>query len=146
MAWPRLMKRFFAPKRFFTPDCDFGRTVFRSGTGLGDSASAGIRCAQLEQLNWLKTSHVTTPLTIWLKLDTGMHRLGFDERDMERVLTAIDRLPMSIHLNLMSHFASADTSDDFTQKQLSVFNRDVQLRTSEHRSMRIRPTTLPKSN
>ncbi|MGE4499276.1 MAG: alanine racemase [Hydrogenovibrio sp.] len=79
-----------------------------------------------EQLNWLKTSHVTTPLTIWLKLDTGMHRLGFDERDMERVLTAIDRLPMSVHLNLMSHFASADTSDDFTQKQLSIFNRVAQ--------------------
>ncbi len=79
-----------------------------------------------EQLNWLKESRITTPLNLWLKLDTGMHRLGFEESEVEQVFAAVDSLSMPVNLNLMSHFASADTSDDFTLQQLSIFNRVAQ--------------------
>jgi len=75
------------------------------------------------QLEWLKNSQIKTPLNIWLKLDTGMHRLGFQEHEIEAVIDDLQRLPAAVNIHLMSHFASADESEAFTRQQLSLFNR-----------------------
>jgi alanine racemase len=31
----------------------------------------------VEQLTALEAAHLDEPVTVWMKLDTGMHRLGF---------------------------------------------------------------------
>lgn len=75
------------------------------------------------QLEWLKNSSIKTPLNIWLKLDTGMHRLGFQVHEIQNVIAELKTLSAPVNIHLMSHFASADESEVFTQKQLSVFNQ-----------------------
>lgn len=60
----------------------------------------------------------------WLKIDTGMHRLGFDP---EHVKTAYNRLGSLDHIGnirLMTHFACADELDNpFTEIQLNSFDQ-----------------------
>ena len=43
---------------------------------------------------------------VYLKLDTGMHRLGLDARELEQALALIE--PCAGPITLMSHFADAD--------------------------------------
>jgi alanine racemase len=69
----------------------------------------------------------TAPLPpLHLKLDTGMRRLGFDENDLPALLDQLAahraQLPVA---SIMTHLAAADDSahDDFTQQQLSTFQR-----------------------
>lgn len=52
------------------------------------------------------------PLPVWLKVDSGMHRLGFAAERVEAVwrrLTAASKHACDLHL--MSHFATADAMD-----------------------------------
>jgi alanine racemase len=69
----------------------------------------------------------TAPLPpLHLKLDTGMRRLGFDENDLPALLDQLAahraQLPVA---SIMTHLAAADdpSHDDFTQQQLSTFQR-----------------------
>ncbi|MDH3748323.1 MAG: alanine racemase, partial [Gammaproteobacteria bacterium] len=70
-----------------------------------------------EQLEWLN-SHVDAPMTVWLKVDTGMNRLGFTP---ERATELKDRLAAAAavgELRLMTHFADADnTQGPLTMEQ-----------------------------
>src|SRR5690348_132980 len=75
------------------------------------------------QLAMLENERVGEPLKVWLKLDTGMHRLGFPpERAREvharlRALPAVDR-----DIVLMTHFAASDEFDnDLTARQTRLF-------------------------
>jgi alanine racemase len=74
---------------------------------------------QLEQL--LNTT-IKTPLNIWLKIDTGMHRLGILP---EEVATIYATLAASSNVNniiLMTHFAHADEEGGaHTAMQISRF-------------------------
>lgn len=75
------------------------------------------------QLEWLKTLDKNTPINLWVKFDTGMHRLGFDIKDELKVRQAINQLACPVHLQLISHLASADCSPEFTQKQFDAFEQ-----------------------
>jgi alanine racemase len=63
------------------------------------------------------------PMRVWLKLDTGMHRLGFPASqagDAHARLRALDWIDPDI--GLMTHFASSDEFDGAqTQAQLESF-------------------------
>ncbi|MFX5393158.1 alanine racemase, partial [Acinetobacter baumannii] len=63
-----------------------------------------------------------SPLTVWLKLDTGMHRVGLhpkDYRDAYERLLASGKVGRIV---LMSHFARADELDaKATSEQIAVF-------------------------
>ena len=66
-----------------------------------------------------------SPLSIHIKLDTGMHRLGFEEQDVDRL---IDKLVSAAKINVASiftHLASADDEkeDAFTRNQAALFER-----------------------
>ncbi len=61
--------------------------------------------------------------TIHLKIDTGMHRLGFEESDLP---TLVDLLKVNTHLrisSIFSHLSGADdkTHDAFTKQQAATF-------------------------
>lgn len=74
------------------------------------------------QLNWLVDFNPDVPLNIWIKYDTGMHRLGFLPKEKPLIESKLNKLRKSHNLHVMSHFASADEDDDFTQLQINRFN------------------------
>jgi alanine racemase len=66
-------------------------------------------------------------LTVHLKLDTGMHRVGADPADIARLLTAVDAAPSLVAGALWTHLSVADEvgEDDraFTAGQIELFAR-----------------------
>lgn len=67
------------------------------------------------QLAMLEADHELEPIRVWLKLDTGMHRLGFPPelaRGAHQRLKSLANVAADI--TLMTHFAS---SDDFEGEQ-----------------------------
>jgi len=83
---------------------------------------------QYEQLAILEKIALPHPLKVWLKIDTGMHRLGFAA---ERTQAVYQRLmqcqAVAKPIVVMSHFADADdVSKTTTQQQLAQFNEVIQ--------------------
>jgi len=75
--------------------------------------------AQIEQL---QQSTIRSPVTVWLKIDTGMHRLGFLPKDMPAALSALNCPQVRQPINLMTHFACADVPNNpHTQAQFDCF-------------------------
>ncbi|HEY9018852.1 alanine racemase [Thiomicrospira sp.] len=78
------------------------------------------------QVNWLLEADIQIPIKVWVKLDTGMHRLGFSPEDFEQIMIKLQNAQPKISLHVMSHFASASESADFTAKQLATFEQITQ--------------------
>jgi alanine racemase len=72
------------------------------------------------QVEWFERQDRATPL--WIKVDTGMHRLGFAPDEVPGVIA---RLARRAHpLRLMTHFASAHLrGDPDVERQLRRFDR-----------------------
>lgn len=60
------------------------------------------------QLEALLAAVINRPLNLWLKLDSGMHRLGFGADALRRAHARLQGTARVAELNLMSHFACAD--------------------------------------
>lgn len=70
-------------------------------------------------LQQLMNATLAKPINVWAKLDTGMHRLGFQRGEVDlAVLKAHNNCK---ELIVCSHFASADCDAAATDKQLSQF-------------------------
>lgn len=63
--------------------------------------------------------------TIHLKLDTGMHRLGFEEDDIETLIEILQSNPNLKVASVFTHLAGADdaTHDSFSKEQATFFLR-----------------------
>jgi len=62
-------------------------------------------------------------LDVWLKVDTGMHRLGVPADRVEACCQRLRACGSVANIRLMSHFANADDPDhSLNQQQLSVLN------------------------
>ncbi|WP_019410316.1 alanine racemase [Pseudomonas psychrophila] len=92
----------------------------------------------LWQLDAIEQAKLAKPIHVWLKLDTGMHRVGLHPSEYK---TAYQRLQASgnvAKIVLMSHFARADELDCLRSvEQVAVFlaardnlSADVSLRNS----------------
>ena len=71
---------------------------------------------------------------IHIKLDTGMHRLGFGEEDIDTLLERLDRYSDTIHVaSIFTHLCVADdpSQDEFTKTQIALFDR-LSSRIAEH--------------
>lgn len=80
----------------------------------------------LEQLSELLSQHSDIEsFPIHIKLDTGMHRLGFDEADLPRLAAFIQQHPKLKIASIFSHLAAAEdpNEDDFTRRQIALFDR-----------------------
>ncbi|HCL10880.1 alanine racemase [Alteromonas alba] len=64
-----------------------------------------------QQLAWLDELEQSQRPEVWLKVDTGMHRLGFNADDIAKVLSSYDWLQQQQPV-LVSHFACADDPDN----------------------------------
>lgn len=74
---------------------------------------------QIEQL----VSALQQPLTAWLKIDTGMHRLGFRPRQFETAYRRLKACGSIAAIHFMTHFACADERDNLqTCQQIDVFH------------------------
>ncbi|MCX7091253.1 MAG: alanine racemase [Legionellales bacterium] len=65
-----------------------------------------------QQLTWLTTIPAAEPIKIWVKIDTGMHRLGFHPRELAHVLAVLRACPwIDQQIGLMTHLGCADTPE-----------------------------------
>lgn len=61
-------------------------------------------------------------LDVWVKVDTGMHRLGFPAHELTRVMADLRAIPYIRQIGLLSHLASAEmASSSTTRQQLAMF-------------------------
>lgn len=66
-----------------------------------------------------------TGYPVHIKLDTGMHRLGFNPKnDMERLIERLKRQNAIIPRSVFSHFVGSDSDgfDDFSAQQFALFD------------------------
>ena len=66
-----------------------------------------------------------TDYPVHVKLDTGMHRLGFDPvADMEQLIDRLKHQNAIIPRSVFSHFVGSDSDDfdDFSARQFALFN------------------------
>ena len=57
------------------------------------------------------------PVVVWLKVDTGMHRLGISPEDCERIYAQLRTCAHVGDVRLMTHFSSAEEEETSTTEQ-----------------------------
>jgi alanine racemase len=72
------------------------------------------------QVAMLERAALARPLEVFVKVNTGMNRLGLAPRDVAPVCERLSRAPAVAALRLMMHFARAD-EDDGIERPLAVF-------------------------
>ncbi|MDP1899559.1 MAG: alanine racemase [Rubrivivax sp.] len=65
-----------------------------------------VHCA--EQIDWLAAHKTQQPQRIFLKMNSGMNRLGFRPEAYRSAWARLDALPQVDEISLMTHFSNAD--------------------------------------
>lgn len=76
------------------------------------------------QIDWLAMHKTHQPHRVFLKLNSGMNRLGFTTLAFRGAWQRLSRLPQVEEISLMTHFADADAPDDGPRgvsRQLQAF-------------------------
>jgi alanine racemase len=78
-----------------------------------------------QQLRALLASKLTKKLKVWLKIDTGMHRLGFEPSQVQAIYEQLKNCPwVDDEIVMMTHFSSADEMESSkTLGQISSFEQ-----------------------
>ncbi|MDX2173303.1 MAG: bifunctional UDP-N-acetylmuramoyl-tripeptide:D-alanyl-D-alanine ligase/alanine racemase [Bacteroidota bacterium] len=73
--------------------------------------------AKLDQLG------ISEPYPVHLKIDTGMHRLGFEEKDIPQLISELKKYAQLKITSIFSHLSASDNPelDEFTKQQIHVF-------------------------
>lgn len=76
-----------------------------------------------ETLRDFQQASLSTPMTVWLKIDTGMHRIGVMPTEVDSYVQALQATgKVAGDIGFMSHFFLADDVDSVaTEQQISVF-------------------------
>ncbi len=79
------------------------------------------------QLGFLEKTPLNSPLKVWLKIDTGMRRLGFLPNELDEAVARLQNCQwVQKPIRLMTHLADADNPDtQFTDKQVANFQQLV---------------------
>jgi alanine racemase len=87
-----------------------------------------------EQLNWLERQDLPILLNSWIKINTGMGRLGFQlENAKSAYLRLLESKKTEKPVRIMSHFACADdASHPLNQRQIAVFREFIKDKNSEY--------------
>lgn len=81
-------------------------------------------CHQHWQIQMLNQISAAQQISCWLKIDTGMHRLGIAPEQLAVSVQQLQTAAVVREVRLMSHFANADdTASTLNQRQLAEFNR-----------------------
>lgn len=75
------------------------------------------------QIEAIAASAIKAPIQVWIKFDSGMHRLGFNADGFAAAVTKLQTLPQVASLVAMTHFACADELEsDYTDTQIANFH------------------------
>lgn len=79
---------------------------------------------QPHQLEWLLNTSLPAPINIWVKVNTGMHRLGFKVHEIPEILNALQSCSwVDKNIGLMTHLACADEPGRIENvQQITHFN------------------------
>lgn len=77
------------------------------------------------------------PITVWLKVDTGMHRLGFSPDEVKTISQRLEQIDTVNHpIKFMTHLANADDKhDEKTLNQVNTFYKSIEDITVEETSI-----------
>ena len=76
-----------------------------------------------DQVRMIERCPATQPLQVWLKVDTGMHRCGFEPAAVRGAYQRLLATGKVTSITLMTHFARADEAEqDFTTQQIARFD------------------------
>jgi len=79
-----------------------------------------------EQVRYLESSKTDSPVPVWLKIDTGMNRLGIDVTSFQDLYQRLQSCEAVSQIGLMTHFACADDAQSpMTSAQLKKFELAV---------------------
>lgn len=78
----------------------------------------------LPHVEMLEKAAVDKPFQVWLKINTGMHRLGIHPAEVDSIYQRLMNINcVKKPIGLMTHFAEADMLDsEATTKQIKLFN------------------------
>src|SRR3569832_319246 len=78
------------------------------------------------QLDLLERAGMPGPLSVWIKIDSGMHRRGFPPERAAEIYRRVLRCANVSIAGFMTHLANADVRDDeLTRRQIACFNAAV---------------------
>jgi len=80
-----------------------------------------VHCEQ--QLECIEQAQLRSPLWVWLKIDTGMHRLGWPQEQAQQALNRLQSSNNVSGVTLMSHLANADAEHSRNASQKQQFNK-----------------------
>ena len=70
------------------------------------------------QINIIENTSIKKPIKLWIKIDTGMNRLGFKESDFQEVFNKCSS-KINDEIGIMTHLACADEDEEnFSKKQI----------------------------
>lgn len=79
------------------------------------------------QVEILTAAKLAKPLQIWLKMDSGMHRVGLSPAEYSLAFMRLSGHVNVAKIVLMSHFANADNlKSEHTLQQIALFQNTVQ--------------------
>lgn len=79
-----------------------------------------------EHIRALEQTCLPRPVDVWLKIDTGMHRLGFHPQEVSEVYARLVRCDNVSTVNFMTHLANADDRENpMTDLQIDLFDTSV---------------------
>ena len=75
--------------------------------------------------NNLSAGQAGNTIGIHLKIDSGMHRLGFEEKDIEQLIQQIKKNSSIKISSIFSHLSSSEdpNEDEFTLQQIQIFEK-----------------------
>ncbi len=76
-------------------------------------------CSALDKIGF------SEPYPVHIKIDTGMHRLGFEEKEIDELISRLSRTPQVLVKSVFSHLVGSDNPelDEFTNQQISIFKK-----------------------
>lgn len=81
----------------------------------------------ISQVEMLEQSNLNKSLSVWMKLDTGMHRLGFLPEITKEIHSRLERSSCVKEIRLMTHLANAnDRQSPMTFEQIHCFGQFVE--------------------
>jgi len=109
-----------------------GALVLLEGFSSNEELAAGVELNaemvihHVSQLECLKALGKNVDKRLWLKIDTGMHRLGFPAGQARELYEELKKYAGPEGIGLMSHLACADEADNpMTGRQITKFHEAV---------------------
>jgi alanine racemase len=110
------------PVMVMNPDCSAAEQMIRY-----DLEPEIYNFPSLEQFSEIASKHGLVNYPVHIKIDSGMHRLGFMPEEVEELAYRLKSLEYVKVISVFSHLAASEDPqfDEFTKKQAEIFLRDA---------------------